>query len=239
MSMTATQNANASRTVRELATSIPEATRVFEQMGIDYCCGGLTPLADACAAANIPLERVLSQLEAAQRQRGQSASGEDWNTTSLSRLIEHIVNTHHAYLKQELPRLEKLMAKVVSVHGANHPELTEVEEVLLALSSELGSHLMKEEQILFPYVVGTENGQAPHACFGSVENPIRMMEYEHENAGQALRQLRALTQDYKTPADACISYQTLYAAIQALEADLHQHIHLENNILFPRAMRMG
>jgi regulator of cell morphogenesis and NO signaling len=231
-------NVNASRTVRELAVEIPGATRLFEQLGIDYCCGGLKPLSEACADAQIPVQQVVEKLEAELQNAARQPVKENWQTVALSLLIDHINATHHVYLKQELPRLEKLAAKVVSVHGQNHPELQEIQNTFLALSSELSAHLMKEEQILFPYIVQTERGESPQACFGDIESPIRMMEYEHESAGEALRQLRQLGHDYTPPEDACTSYQTLYQSLKAMEADLHQHIHLENNILFPRALAM-
>jgi regulator of cell morphogenesis and NO signaling len=127
---------------------------------------------------------------------------------------------------------------VVSVHGDKHAELAQIQEVYTALDEELTSHLMKEEQILFPYIVAMERGESAHSCFGSVENPINMMEVEHDSAGEALRELRRLSHDYTPPADACTSYQALFQGLKALEADLHQHIHLENNILFPRALAM-
>ncbi len=224
------------KTVRELALEIPSATRIFEQLGIDYCCGGLRPLAEACGPAGVSLEQVMEKLEAGQPS---NAAGQvNWQGVAPSLLIDHITTTHHAYLKQELPRLEKLTAKVVSVHGEKHPELLQIREIYLALDQELSAHLVKEEQILFPFIVALERGQSTQSCFGSVANPIRMMEFEHDNAGEALRQLRRLSHDYTAPEDACISYQTLYQALKALEADLHQHIHLENNILFPRAIAL-
>ena len=228
----------ATRTVRELALEIPNATRIFEQLGIDYCCGGQKSLEEACSTAHLRVDDVLASLEKGERQAGQTSTGKDWQTAPLADLIEHIVSTHHAYVKQEVPRLEKLLDKVCGVHGQNHPELQQVRETFRDLGQELASHLMKEEQILFPYLAQAEAGQAPHSCFGTVQNPIRMMMFEHDNAGTALRQMRSASANYTAPADACISYQTLYQALQAFEADLHQHIHLENNILFPRAVAM-
>ncbi|MGH9521798.1 MAG: iron-sulfur cluster repair di-iron protein [Terriglobales bacterium] len=227
------------KTVREIAVEMPQATRVFEKLGIDYCCGGLKSLDEACAAANLRVGEVLQSLEAADK----AAPEQDWKSGELGELIAHIVRKHHAYVKSEVPRLEALIAKVCGVHGKNHPELLEVQNVFRALGGELSMHLMKEENILFPYVVRMEEavrlGQPSiRPPFGSVENPIHMMLMEHDSAGDALRELRRLTNDYAAPADACISYQTLYRALLEFEADLHQHIHLENNILFPRAIAM-
>ncbi len=233
-----TMNATATKTVRELALEIPNATRVFEQLGIDYCCGGHKPLEEACNAAKVPMSKVLASLGEAERQAQQPAGDKDWQTASLTALIEHIVGTHHVYVKSEVPRLEKLLDKVCGVHGQNHPELLQIRDTFRDLAQELAAHLMKEEQILFPYLAQFEAGHAPHSCFGTVQNPSRMMMFEHDNAGTALRDMRAASNDYTPPADACISYQTLYQALGAFEADLHQHIHLENNILFPRAIAM-
>ena len=146
-------------------------------------------------------------------------------------------------MREESPRIEALAAKVVGVHGKNHPELLRVQAIFSALAEELRVHLMKEEQILFPYVLLMEESTlagepAPPAMFGTVVNPVRMMMQEHDGAGEALRSLRSVTNEYTLPADACISYRTLYQALQGYEADLHQHIHLGNNILFPRAVAM-
>lgn len=229
--------ATSEKTVRELVLESPNATRVFETMGIDYCCGGQRSLSEACATARVPVEEVLQRLDDS---RGEAAyeGAHDWQKASLTEIIRHIVNTHHEYVKQEVPRLEKLLAKVVSVHGGNHPELLQIQSTFHSLGEELSSHLMKEEQILFPWIVQTESGEAPASCFGSVGNPIRMMMFEHDNAGAALREIRSASGDFTLPDDACISYETLYQALQAFEADLHQHIHLENNILFPRALEL-
>ncbi len=231
------------KTVREFAVENPNATRVFERFGIDYCCGGHKPLADACASANVAVEAVLKGIEQSDATLAQGTAGKDWSKESLSALVEHINSTHHVYVKDEVPRILKLIEKVVTAHGGNHPELTTVQQVFSDLGQELFMHLMKEEQILFPYVIQTERcvttGEgAPPSCFGTVQNPVRMMMMEHDSAGVALRELRDATSDYAIPADACISYKTLYQALQAFEKDLHQHIHLENNILFPRAVEM-
>ncbi len=233
---------NATQTVRQLATEVPNATRIFEKLGIDYCCGGGKSLQDACAQANIPLNDVLQSLE--QGNAAASVAEErDFREARLSELVSHIVTTHHVYVKQEIPRLQKLLAKVVSVHGQNHPELFDMQHVFGGLAAELISHMMKEEMVLFPYVNSLEQAvqsgrPAPRSPFGTVANPVQMMEMEHESAGNALKQLRNLSNDYTPPQDACFSYNTLFFALREFETDLHQHIHLENNILFPRAIAM-
>ncbi len=234
---------SATKTVRELAVEHPAATRVFEALGIDYCCGGQKSLEEACSAAKLSVDHVLQTLEHAEAERRPSAQATDWQTASLASLIEHIIGTHHKFTREELARLDPLLDKVCKVHGQNHPELLQVRRVFLGLSQELTMHMMKEEHILFPYIVQLEEAvgrrqSPPMSPFGTVQNPIHMMMTEHDSAGEALRQFRTLSSDYVPPADACVSYQTLYRALAEFEQDLHQHIHLENNILFPRAIGM-
>jgi len=226
---------SATKTIREIAVENPAATRVFERFGLDYCCGGHKPLAEACADAKLSMDDVVRSLE---QTAPAPAPSRDWTTASLTELTNHIVDTHHAYVKSESPRIAALLAKVVRVHGENHPELLKVQESFLSLANELESHMMKEEQILFPYIIQLDGGYAGQSRFGTVRNPIHMMMMEHDNAGTLLRQIREVSADFAAPPDACVSYQTLYRALPEFEADLHQHIHLENNILFPRAIAL-
>jgi len=232
----------ATKTVGEIAAETPSCTREFERLGIDYCCGGNRTLDQACAQINMSVDEVLARLQKC-AEAGTADSEKNWQAQPLGDLIAHITNTHHAFIRSESPRISALTAKVVGVHGNNHPELQNVQDLFTALAEELRVHLMKEEQILFPYIIRMEESvvagePAPPAMFGTVMNPIRMMMQEHDGAGEALRALRHATSDYKVPEDACISYRTLYDALQGFEADLHQHIHLENNVLFPRATVM-
>jgi regulator of cell morphogenesis and NO signaling len=229
------------KTVRELVLENPTASPVLENFGIDYCCGGDRPLEEACRKANVSIAKVLHALELS----GQSTSstGRDWQNEPLAELIMHINNTHHKYVREEIARLGPLFVKVCSVHGQNHPELVEIRTAFSALAQELTIHMMKEEMVLFPYIVRMEeailqNESVVPAPFGSVCNPVTMMEHEHDSAGTALRAMRSASGGYSAPPDACVSYQTLYRALADFEADLHQHIHLENNILFPRAIAM-
>jgi regulator of cell morphogenesis and NO signaling len=231
------------KTVRELALEDPATTRVFEKLGIDYCCGGNQSLEQACRGAKISLEEVLGALEAAQQFAQPATPNGDWQTEPLADLVAHIKNTHHKYTREEIARLGPLFDKVCSVHGRNHPELPDIRTTFQGLAQELTMHMMKEEMILFPYMVRMEESFLQHepvlpGPFGSGANPIAMMEHEHESAGQALRAMRQASGGYAPPSDACVSYQTLYRALADFEADLHQHIHLENNILFPRAAAM-
>jgi regulator of cell morphogenesis and NO signaling len=229
------------KTVRELALENPGSTRIFESLGIDYCCGGNRSLREACESVNLQLDQVLKSLEEADHTARLRARERDWQTEPIESLIEHIQSTHHKYTREEIARLGPLFEKVCSVHGKNHSELLEVHAIFEGLAQELNSHMMKEEMILFPYLlemVASVSGHRPiaRAPFGSIQNPISMMEHEHDSAGNALRDMNKATSGYSAPADACVSYRTLYDALAAFEADLHQHIHLENNILFPRAV---
>ena len=229
------------KTVGELAVAIPNATRVFEKTKIDYCCGGDQLLSDACMKAGVDLQLLEQMLEKSVEPA--TVTTVDFQELTLAELIQYILDKHHVYTKEEMTRLESLVAKVVGAHGANHPELLPMRDLLQQLCAELRGHMFKEEQILFPFVVELEqsalqNRPAPIAPFGTVNNPIRMMMLEHDNAGEILRELRKLSNDYRTPADACISFQTFYQALEAFEQDLHQHIHIENNILFPKAIAL-
>jgi regulator of cell morphogenesis and NO signaling len=227
---------NSETTVREIALQVPESTRIFETLKIDYCCGGNQPLVQACASVGLGVEDVMEML-AGTGQANEDEGALDFQNASLPELITHILDTHHVFTKSEMDRLQSLADKVLNAHGGNHPELVHVDELLTRLCAELKPHMFKEEQILFPYILAmVKNQTVPFAPFGTVNNPIRMMMREHDSAGQILRELRALTSDYKVPNDACISYQTLYEALENFEKDLHQHIHLENNLLFPKAL---
>ena len=231
------------KTVRELALENPAATRVFEKLGIDYCCGGNQSLEQACRAANLPMDQVLDSLEMAEQTTRAAQEIHDWQREPLADLVAHIKNTHHKYTREEIARLGPLFDKVCSVHGKNHPELVEIRTSFAGLAQELTMHMMKEEMVLFPYIVSMEEAVIQHEPvlpppFGSVQNPVSMMEHEHDSAGNALRAMRQASGGYGAPPDACVSYQTLYKALAEFEADLHQHIHLENNILFPRAIVM-
>lgn len=226
---------SATKTIREIAVENPAATRVFERLGLDYCCGGHKSLADACSDAKLSMDEVVRSLEQA---TPAPAASRDWTTASLTELTNHIVAKHHTFVKSESPRIAALLAKVVGVHGQNHPELLTVQKSFLALANELESHMMKEEQILFPYIIQLDGGYAGPSRFGTVRNPIQMMMTEHDSAGNLLREIRETSANFTTPPDACVSYQTLYRALLDFEADLHQHIHLENNILFPRAIAL-
>ncbi len=233
----------AERTVRELALESTAATRIFEKLGIDYCCGGNKSLGDACRASNLSVDQVIDSLEMAEATAQAAQKDRNWQIEPLADLIAHIRSTHHKYTREEMARLVPLLDKVCSVHGKNHAELQTVRSSFQNLVQELTTHMMKEERVLFPYIVRMEEAVIQKEPilpppFGSVQNPVSMMEHEHDSAGNTLRAMREASSDYTAPGDACVSYQTLYRALADFEADLHQHIHLENNILFPRAIAM-
>jgi regulator of cell morphogenesis and NO signaling len=232
-----------SKTVRELAVEMPESTRVFEKLGIDYCCGGGKSLEEACAASNISVDEVLVRLELAEQSAQANTTDRNWFSEPLADLVDHIKNTHHRYTREELARVTPLLEKVCSVHGKNHPELLPIRAAFHGLAQELTTHMMKEEMVLFPFIVRLEEAfiegePVLPPPFGTVQNPVSMMMHEHDAAGDALKAMRQASAGYTAPADACISFQTLYRALADFETDLHQHIHLENNILFPRAIKM-
>lgn len=222
-----------SQTVREIANQFPQSLRIFDGLGIDYCCGGGRTLADACSASNAVVERVVAQIEAG------PAAVVPWPTDSMSGLATYIQSIHHSYVRNEIPRITALLEKICGKHADKHPHLVGVRERFTALAEELSQHMLKEERVLFPYLAEVERGGEAYSCFGAVENPIRVMMAEHENAGELLREIRLLTNDYRLPEDACTSFKALYAGLAEFEGDLHQHVHLENNILFPLALQAG
>ncbi len=222
----------------ELVLERPETMRYFEGLGLDYCCGGHRSLGEACATAGLQAETVLAGLATLEAPAAGTPSFQAWTQASLAALIQHIVPTHHDYLRTELPRLERLLDKVRAAHGERHPELGRVGEIFAALHADLIPHLMKEEQILFPFIIRMEQGEMGGACFGSVQSPIRVMEMEHEAVGALLAELHHLTGAYTTPTDGCATFRALYLGLEEMERDLHLHITLENQILHPRARAM-
>jgi regulator of cell morphogenesis and NO signaling len=217
------------------------AIRILERYGLDYCCGGKQPFEQACLAKGLAPDRVMLEIEQA---NAANVTNRDWQTAPLDDLVRHILATHHAYLWTELPALGTRMDKVLSVHGARHPQIfPPMAEVFAAFRAELEMHMRKEEKILFPFLeqygrAETGNRPLPPVPFGSVANPIAVMEHEHTSSGDAIAAIRALTGNFELPANRCATVRALYEGLQALESDLHVHVHLENNILFPRAIAL-
>src|SRR5215468_10283569 len=233
-------NIDATTTVGELASTTPHAPRVLEKFGIDYCCGGGQSLVDACTAKGADLNEVIRANGDPEEMRATDQNYYDLNQRELA---EQIINRHHVFTRTEIQRISALIEKVVSVHHAHHPELLEVRKTFGALAEDLTPHMIKEENVLFPCIVAieaffTSDSVCPRPPFVTVQNPVRMMQFEHDLAGELLRELRRITSNYTAPNDGCVSYRTLYESLRHFEEDLHLHIHLENNILFPRAIDM-
>jgi len=227
--------------VGEVAALSPGAVKVLDSHGIDYCCGGRRTLEDVCAEKGLSARQLMEEIDAGDAVAG--SPEDDWKTVPLRRLIGHIVSTHHEFLKLELPRIGQRLAKVVEVHGAKDPALGELQPVYDGMRRELELHMHKEELMLFPaigrYEAAAESGKPlPPALFGSVANSIAAMEKEHDSAGVELRRIRDLTRDFEPPEYACTTYRSLLDGLRALESDLRTHVHLENNILFPRAIAL-
>ena len=213
--------------VGEIAAEYPLATRVFARHDIDFCCGGGKALASACAVRGVDGESILAEIE--KELAGPDTSEVRWDQAPLGDLVLHILAAYHRPLDEELPRLEAMVRKVVDVHGDKDPEMfSELLSVFLGLKAELVDHMAKEEEILFPMIKRGDGAMA--------DGPISVMEQEHESAGAALRRIRELTGGFEVPEEACNTWRALWHGLHALEESLHQHIHLENNILFPRAL---
>jgi regulator of cell morphogenesis and NO signaling len=234
--------------VGQLVIERPARAAVFERLGIDYCCGGKSRLVDACAGRGLDPDAVLRALTAPDgivtpRSEADGAGvewapedGTDWSAASMSALVDHIVEAHHAYLREALPSLSQRMAKVVHAHGERRPELATFQQVFETFRAELEAHMLKEERVLFPLCRALETArELPEFHCGSVRNPILVMTLEHEDAGEALRAMRELTDQFTPPPNACNTYRALLDGLAELERDLHRHVHEENNILFPRA----
>ena len=232
---------DANTTVRELVGHYPQCRDVFAEHKIDYCCGGSQTLERAARDTGTDVSALVTALEAKLRAAPSGAGPDqrDWYAAPLAELVEHIVRVHHEYMKAAIPRVEGLLQKVLRAHGANHGKmLAALAEQFQVLDEDVSNHLMKEERILFPYIAGLDakGEDRPAACFGTVRGPIGQMEHEHDALGRVLETMRRLTGDYTLPADACPTFAALYDELRRMEADLHEHIHLENNILFPRAV---
>ena len=227
--------------VGDIAAASAVAASVLERYGIDYCCGGMRSLEDACREKRVSPASVITDIAKAVTAVSDVAN---WSAAPLRDLIRHIVTTHHEYLKLELPRVGQRLRTVVQVHADKDPvALHELETVYEGLCQEMNLHMHKEEMMLFPaierYEAATKGGlPLPPSPFGTIANPIAVMQREHDSAGQALSRIRELTMNFQVPSYACSTYRAMLEGLQALEADLHTHIHLENNILFPRVITL-
>lgn len=223
--------------VGQLVAERPSRARVFEKLGIDYCCGGKRPLREICREKNLDFATVVQEMDRADT--SSTATERNWSSASVTDLCDHIEQTHHAYLKQELPRLELLTTKVAARHGDKRPALREVREVFMTLKAEMDSHMAKEEHILFPLCRKLDVADTlPTMHCGSIGNPIQVMMREHTDTGEELARIRALTDGFTCPPDTCNTFRAMYDSLRQLEQDMHQHVHKENNILFPKAIRL-
>jgi regulator of cell morphogenesis and NO signaling len=228
-------------TLGAIAAKDLRKAEVFKKYGLDFCCGGKKTVKEACAEKGIDVTKIEKELQ--QADKHPSARPLPYNDWNLDFLADYIVNTHHSYVRKTLPDIKGYALKVAQVHSAQHPELIPIQQLVEEVNKELTEHLVKEEKILFPFikelVMAKDRSQSPRAVqFGSVQNPIQMMEAEHETAGKCMEEIRTLSNNYALPEDACASYSLLFKMLNDFEEDLHIHVHLENNILFPKAVAL-
>ncbi len=227
-------------TVAEIVTENIKAAHIFKKHGIDFCCGGGITVEKACDKNNVDFSVLIDELKELENAK---TNFNDFNNWKLDFLIDFIENTHHKYVEQNIPLLKQYGNKVAKVHGHHYTELHEIKELIHEVSDELTLHMKKEELMLFPFIKKMVNAnklgttvQTPP--FRTVDNPIQMMEEEHDNAGSVFKRISELTNNYQTPDGACNTFKALYSKLEEFENDLHQHVHLENNILFPKAKQM-
>lgn len=227
--------------IGELVASDYRTASVFKQHRIDFCCNGNRTIHEACSNKKMDTDRLIAEL----RQVVSSSNNTviDYTSWPIDLLADYIEKKHHRYVETKIQEIKPFLKKIVAVHGAQHPELAEVEELFTASAGELSMHMKKEELVLFPFIrkmtanqLTGETTPAPH--FGTVQNPINMMHHEHDTEGERFRRIAELTNQYTPPADACATYKVTFSMLKEFEEDLHLHIHLENNILFPKAIQL-
>ena len=228
-------------TLSQIVTKNFKTAAIFEKYNLDFCCRGNKSINEACTEKGVDSTRLLQEVQ--QLLESKSSSTLNSNDWELDFLIDYIMNTHHNYVRSIIPILSAHVNKVSKVHGENHPELIEIAKIFSVVSKELKHHLMKEEEILFPYIkklviIKNNNHLFEAPYFGTIKNPINMMEAEHVNAGDGMYNIRKLSKNYEVPEDACNTYRVCLNELREFEEDLHQHVHLENNILFPKAIAM-
>ncbi len=228
---------------RKIGTLVAEDYRyadVFKKYGIDFCCGGGITINAACTKHNLDEEQLINELRAIVVKVDEEG---DFNNWELDKLADYIVNVHHTYVKDNLPMIRAYSEKVTQVHGGRHPETMDLLNMVEEMENELYPHMSKEETILFPYieellVVKRKRAALDPVRFGTIKNPINTMLDEHDKAGSIMKEIASVTSKYEPPQDACTTYRVLYQKLKDFEADLFQHIHLENNILFPKAIEL-
>lgn len=227
-----------SQTIGDIVSIMPKASDVFREYNIDFCCGGNRPLASAIEAQNLDEKEILQKLDEAYNETKKSMNKTDFRNLASGELIDYIVNTHHGFAKKILPSISELTTKILRVHGSNHEELFKVHKLSHDLKTELEQHFIKEEEILFP-IIKKYDTEPSNELFEKIKKVMKETEDEHEGAGDILKELRKITGDYKLPDDGCATFELTYKQLQELEADLFEHIHLENNILFKRFENRG
>jgi len=232
-------NNQITKSLAQIVNDNHKAASVFEKYDLDFCCKGKRSLQDACIEKSLPVEKLLSELQAV---NDNCEVPVDFQKMTLTQLADYIVTKHHAYVKAEMPQIFSSLQKVATKHGDRHPEMRKVFELFSVIKSEMEEHMDKEELILFPRIEVAEEGALAEKTANMnvfyIQHPIQMMEAEHEKAGQLMTEIRELTGNYTPPNDACTTYRLSFAELRAFESDLHQHVHLENNILFPRAIEL-
>lgn len=228
-------------TIGEMVTKDYRKAQIFKKLGIDFCCGGKKTLSEVSRKKGISLEQIKAELELLNTT--DNSQGLNFDQWELDFLTDYVINTHHNYCRESIPFISEMANKVARVHGGNHPELVMVAQVFARIANDLTLHMQKEERILFPIIkelvsVKKSGGKMESNPFGNVTTPIQVMEMEHEQAGEDLVEIRKLTSDYTLPMDACNSYTILFKKLEEFENDLHKHVHLENNILFPKAIKL-
>ena len=226
--------------IGQVVAERPSASQLFDRLGVDYCCGGDRSLRAACARQGLEAQTVLRMLEAEWDHPGTGtteSNQRDWTTAPLGTLIDHIVDTHHAYLRRELPRLAELAEKVAHVHGTQAPWMVSVKDVFEDLKPHMETHIEKEEKIVFPFIRESTEGEAAPVPEAFDEDPIALMEEEHDETGAALKRIQALSHDFTMPEWGCNSFRALLDGLEQLEAETHEHVHKENSILFSRARK--
>lgn len=229
-----------STTIRDIVAEDFRAAAVFERHHIDFCCGGDRPIAEACQEKGIDATALVADLEAATQAAAEVPRFKEWD---LDVLASYIVSNHHAYVRRAIDTVGAHTRKVATVHGERHPETVKVAELFEAVAADMAQHMVKEERVLFPYIArlaeaARDGAPRPVAPFGTIQNPIRMMEVEHQSAGDLVASLREVTGGFVPPADGCTTYKVTYRELEEFETDLHRHVHLENNILFPKAIEL-
>lgn len=227
--------------VKDIVTENFRAAKIFEKYEIDYCCHGNRLLAEVIKEKNLTAAEIQSQLK--QLESSEEKDLNNYSEWDLDRLSQYIVNTHHAYVKEASPRIKEHLEKIFNAHGSKYSYLEELRAAFDSIAREMSSHMMKEEQMLFPlihYLAETKkfNEKPKTNGYGTIKNPIRKMEEEHSSAGEVLSTMKELTNNYSLPKDACTTFKITYEELKEFESDLHKHIHLENNILFPRAIKL-